>query len=293
MITVLSLTFIFPFATYSTSNVFSKKDIADFYADSTFEKADSLFKNGNLEVAAMEYERVIFFNYDFNLSKQALYKKSLCLKELHKYNQAIECLEKIGISPFDSSLTHNSLHELSLLYYLVEDYNNSLLKLSITNDLYGLSKEEKFIKALNLNELHKFDSAKETLIEIAKEEKNDSLSQEMILNINRLYTKKNISKIKNSKKLFWISFIPGLGIAYAGKPLEGFSNFLINSAALTFGVVAIINGYYISGYFGGGILIEKFYFGGRRRAEYLLQKNNYEIVNNLNKSIINEIPENS
>ncbi len=114
------------------------------------------------------------------------------------------------------------------------------------------------------------------------EEIPENIRQNITESATKLYSKKNIPKLKNEMFQFWISFIPGTGIMYAGKPLEGAVNFLLNATCLSLGVLGIINGYYITGYFGGSLVMEKFYFGGRRRGEYLLEKHNKQKAQQFN-----------
>ena len=86
---------------------------------------------------------------------------------------------------------------------------------------------------------------------------------------------KNIPDLKSKDEVYLLSFIPGMGIFYAGNKIEGIFNFSLNALPLAFGVSQILNGFYFTGYFGSTIILQKFYFGGRNRAKYLVNKYNF------------------
>ena len=130
---------------------------------------------------------------------------------------------------------------------------------------------------INKNYLNEWESASNLFKEISV---NKQLDKTTVDSIRTIYSK--FPKLKKQKAAYLWSFIPGMGIVYAGKTFEGILNFSLNALPLYLGVHQVVNKFYYTGYFGGAILIEKFYFGGRKRAKYLVKKYNYNVSFNYN-----------
>lgn len=178
--------------------------------------------------------------------------------------------------------------EKALCYYLNGNFTLAefeIRQLKEQQNAHYAAKHD-ILLALSLNQQLKWDDAKGVLSGIiAKSAFSNPQKDSLALALEELYTKENRPKLKKENTLFWISFVPGAGIAYAGKPLEGAFNFTLNATALGLGVLGILNGYYITGYAGGAIMLEKFYFGGRRRGEYLLKQTNYNRTRKFNQKV--------
>ena len=222
------------------------------------------------------------------LKNQALIQKAQSLKQLKQYAEAITSLQRIPLFFLNDS-TRSVVHfEKALCYYLNGDFTLTefeLRQLKEQQNAHYAAKHD-ILLALSLNEQLKWDDAKDILRStITKSNFSNSQKDSLALALEELYTQANRPKLKKENTLFWISFIPGAGIAYAGKPLEGAFNFTLNATALGLGVLGIFNGYYITGYAGGAIILEKFYFGGRRRGEYLLKQTNYNRTRKFNQKV--------
>lgn len=210
---------------------------------------------------------------------------------LGEIGESLQTLDRIHLHGINDSLRYEILYQKILCSYLTGNFTQTDSYIIQAEPIGGKLSERleiqlSALKILSLNEQFKWDLARDELMNVAKH--NDFLNsdnQDFFNNLISLYSKDSIPKMKSENILFWVSFIPGGGIIYAGKPLEGAFNFLLNTSALSFGLYQIYYGYYFTGYFGGAILLEKFYFGGRKRAEFLLEKRNTEKAAEFNKRI--------
>ena len=103
--------------------------------------------------------------------------------------------------------------------------------------------------------------------------------------IDSIYSKKNLPVFKTENRLKYYSLIPGLGQVYCGYFKEGAFNFFLNAIALAAGGYEIYSHLYITGYCVAAIPINKFYFGSKKRAEFLLKKQNYQEIISFNEKV--------
>lgn len=221
-----------------------------------------------------------------------LLKKTECYKQLGENNLAFETIDRIPLFGLTDSIRFEILFQKALCAYLSEQFtlaNSYLIQIQsislvkIKNNFLKVN----FLQILVFNEQRNWTASKEILISIKDSLNNIEHYDILVSN----YSKKNIPKMRNKETQFWISFLPGAGIAYAGKPIEGIFNFTINAAALAFGVYQVYYKYYLTGYFGSTFLLQKFYMGGRKRGEFLLEKRNYLKAKDFNEKIKNELVE--
>lgn len=244
--------------------------------------ADSLFTLSQFRAASLEYERIIAYSSDQVEINEARYKKSLCYKQLHKFDKAQVELLKISYWNTSESLATKYRYETALCSYLSGNFTEALFQMSLLEQQSGNSIAPStktsvlLLKALSYNELMQWDKAYETacayIDNVCKNPMADSIKQVLA----KQFSKRNLPKIRSEKKANVLKMIPGLGQAYAGNILEGTANFTLNLAFLSFGVYQIYYGFYITGYFVGAIGLNKVYFGGHARTTYLIHRNNYK-----------------
>ena len=244
---------------------------------SDIDYADSLYNTGNYFEAAIEYERTFYYSKDVQIKNQSLYRKALCYKRLGNYQESFRSLERIsyfGVSPEKRDLYQ---YESALMAYLVDEYvkcNKYLVLLSSAELDSAMQVNIFLLGALNSVMIKDFDQSRNYS---KKYISSVNFGNELdTVRLSVLFSKKNLPKLKNEKTLFWVGLVPGFGQIYAGKPGEGITNSLMNAAVFTFGVYQMINGFYFTGYFVGALSINKLYFGGRSRAEYILKVRNQE-----------------
>lgn len=255
---------------------------------------DSLLSAGEHKEAYMEFEYIIFNNTDIEVQNKALVGKAEALKRLGEYAKAQITLERFNYMFADDSLHFYVRMQTALCAYLASNFRDAESQL-LQMDFY-LNNEEYSIRSyllriLVLNELQEYDKARET----AETYCNYLISQELCdeefkASILNLYSKKNIPRMKKVNKAVLLStFVPGLGQLYAGYPLEAMLSSFFTLGSISLAGFAFYNKYWISGYFAGLGLFQKFYFGGQNRVEFLVEKKNYVKHKKFNERIKNSL----
>jgi hypothetical protein len=242
---------------------------------------DSLFASGNYKLASLEYERLISIATEAKELNELRYKRAKCFKLLGEYTKAQVEFSKISYWALSDTLSPVYHYESALCDYLAGSFSNAVYQADQIDTSRLIDNDTKanirLIKILSYNELTQWDKAKtEALLynrTIHPKRLADSLENILV----SYYEPKNLPRLKTEKKANFYRMMPGLGQAYAGKPLEGAVNFTLNLAFLSFGAYQIIEGYYLTGYFVGAIGLNKVYFGGHARTAILLAKYNYKV----------------
>lgn len=71
---------------------------------------------------------------------------------------------------------------------------------------------------------------------------------------------REVPKEKKETTALWLSLIPGLGQCYLGKPGDGLVSVGLTAASAAFLVWQCLDGCWITGLLGGGLLLKEFYF---------------------------------
>jgi hypothetical protein len=241
-------------------------------------KGDSLFQRGQYMQARVEFERQLF---EGNVnSNELILKKVYCFKAEKKFDEAYATLQRADFFQGNDSLKFKLYYESVLNAYLAGKYDLSLNKIKemqyylphATHPMiYG-------IEILNLNHHHKLSEAKEKFDEFKK--------RYNITDHFNIYERKKFKKLKDPERAESIShFLPGVGQAYAGYPVRGFTSGLIQTGLLGFTAVSFLNGYYFSGAFTGMGLFSMFNNGGARHAQYLAEKKNDQLIDQLDEEV--------
>ncbi|MEI6574687.1 MAG: hypothetical protein WCO63_00750 [Bacteroidota bacterium] len=259
-------------------------------AEDAQRKADSLYRAGAYYEASLEYERSYFLASDPAQRCLALLEKAECLKQIGEYSKAAARLREVPHFGVSDSLFSRLAYQIALCDYLAGDFQAARAALT-ENDLSFINKGDSqnacLLKVLIWNELHQYDSAQLTAIQYVRNTiSNAEEAAKYETSLNYLYKPRRIPKIRNAESAVWMSrFIPGLGQTWLGYPGEGSISFLLNASALGLGIYGIISGYPITGYFLGASFLQKFYFGGLNRTEYLAGRRNYAVTKAFNDSV--------
>lgn len=254
---------------------------APFISKAQFAKADSLFKNGVHDQAALEYERVIFLSQDPDVVNLALYKKGLCLKEQKKHIEAYHTLNRANLFLEQDSINFNIRYEIALNAYLANDYPTALSQLAQIEYFFKDNGYNKvlFLHILVLNELMRWDEAKVKYEQLEQIYDVGTSSEEAYAFLDKL-------KLKNPDKAENLSyFLPGVGQMYAGYFFKGLVSGFLQALCVAYGAYGIYEGYFFSGGVAGIGLFWAFYSGGARHAKYLAQKKNEDTKNDHNTRI--------
>ena len=242
-------------------------------------KADSLFNAGDFLRARVEYERLLF-HQPIGLSNHLILQKSYCLKAEGKYEEAYNTLQRADFFQGNDTLKLNLYYESALNAYLAAKYDLALNKAQ-ESQYYLQNLNQPFVELIEiliLNQQHKLTDA---------EKKYKSFCAKFgIVNEPNIYQTKKFRKLKNPVRAESIShFLPGIGQWYAGYMGRGITSGTIQAGLLLFTAYSFLNGYYFSGAFTGMGLFYMFNNGGARHAQYLAEKKNDELVNQLNQEI--------
>lgn len=244
----------------------------------SFAFADSLFEAGDYELAAVEYERCVYQSESRQATHEALKRRAESYKRLGRYDKAGDALERCAES-------YGEFLQLALCRYLAGSYSSAafaadrceMLCDSVGEDIY-------LIKLLALNEQGLYDSARVVADSLVA--KHMAATGEDISSlIDSIYACK--PHLKSEKLAWYLSFVPGLGHAYAGEYGLGAVALLMNAAALGFGVWQVFEGCYLTAWLGGAGLLSTTYPGAMRSAEHCVKKYNYEHTTTFNRSIKN------
>ncbi len=258
---------------------------------SAFDKADSLYIARDFAYAALEYERVIFRGTTSDVINTALFRRVKCFKQLQQFGKASDELLRVKLYMLNPVQAVDYYYEKILCYYLNGSFNEAQ---GAINEMYLNVPDSAacdftlILQVLTYNELRQWDKAKQVALQYAQTfppQQKDSIEAE----INQLYAKKNLPKLKKEKVSKVLAFVPGLAHIYAGYWAEGSVSLLLNSAVLAFGIYEVWNGYYFTGYLLGAGILSATYFGGFNRSSYLLHKRNYEVTHSFNNHVKEEL----
>lgn len=243
------------------------------FGQSLAAKADSLFDVAEFELASIGYHEAIFL--ENNADKRATYllKRIDALKQLKQFNIAATEAEQF-VFPVNAELGFALKYEAALNYFLTGEYILSLLQIQWIEKLYPQFYSDKkvlkikalcYLRDLNTSELSEFIQSNEV--------KNIYGTKDLQGWLIRFENR----KVKNTKTAEWFSsFVPGWGQVYAGYFWQGTASFLLNATALGFMGYNFWLTNYITTFTVGSGLLQQFYFGGRRRTAYLVDKRNFE-----------------
>lgn len=254
-----------------------------------FRHADSLFDANAYRLAALEYDRAGFITENPVIKAHALVRKAESLKRLRDYEGALMALSRINLEELSDTLTYTISYESALLNYLLSNFNEAELTLSQFMQTVAdtsLSRNVLPLYALILNEQVKWQEANLKLEAFIREMPVNQVKKDSLNQLRQtLYESKKYPKLKSVKKAQTLAYIPGLGQMYAGYPGEGILNIAFQAGSIAFGGYSFINQYYLTTFLVGLPLFQKFYFGGRRRVKYLVEKKNYEMVSSYNRKL--------
>lgn len=256
-------------------------------------QADSLFNASVFEAAALEYEKCVFFNNNDSIKEYAIVKRAYCFKKNGNYNEAYKNFNRLNIESFTDSLKCIYNYEMGLMLYLGNYFNDAdkvlqrNFNLNLNNNDY---KNSIVLHILVLNELNRYNEAKNKLVLYANNYATAETKDSLLLIASTDYTKENYPKLKSLNKARKLSkFLPGAGLFYVGKPGRALGNigFLLGSAAYT--GLNVYFGNYITSATAGFHLMRLFYTGGVNQLNDLVPLINYKRSRAFNDQVKNKI----
>ncbi len=255
--------------------------------------ADSLFNTQVFETAALEYEKCIFFNNNDSVRDYAIKQRAYCFKSIGNYYEAYKNFNRLNIEKYNDSLKCYYNYEMGLMLYLENYFLDADKVLQRNFNLNVSSQEYKnsiVLHVLVLNELNKYNEAKNKLVLFANNYATTSVKDSILFIANNYYTKNNYPKLKSLNKARKLSkFLPGSGLFYIGKPGRALGNigFLLGSAAYT--GLNIYFGNYLTSATAGFHLMRLFYTGGVNQLNDLVPLINYKRSRAFNDKVKNKL----
>lgn len=249
--------------------------------DST--RAFSLFARGEFFKASVEFERIVFYETDNNKIAWYRYVKALCYKEMNETDKALNELETINLFTSPDSLFINVKYEQALCNYLIGNIPQALwnfdeIHMRFPDTLQTINVLPLQILCLNADRQWTNALACWNYLldhSAISEPDRSSIHKE----IDLMYSRKDLPRYRKPERAEnWSRFIPGSGQMYCGAVGEGSVNLLIHLSLLGFAGWEFYSHCWITGYFVGLGLFNKFYHGGMHRAYLLaMQKNSVQI----------------
>ncbi len=235
------------------------------------QKANDLFAERKFFEASIEYERAIYNQPETEILRIARLKKALCYRQLSRYNDALDALNRINLFNVHDTLVTKVLYEKAFNLYLNQQPQEALWnieRMQAEKMPAGQYRTILPLKIIILNYNREWQEATQTFSEwILSLPLTDSKKQQWVDSMAILYEEENLPKNYSEETASNLSrFIPGTGQWYAGHFWEGAASFLINASVLGFGVHQIWYGYYFTGYVAGLGIFYRTYFGGMERA---------------------------
>lgn len=253
--------------------------------------ADSLFSAGDYFEASVYYQKLDFFLTSEHGKIQAKLSAAHANKILKQYDNAISILNTISLNDIHDSLIYQVKYQCALINYLKNDFLQVEVYLNQLNYLVSDSNytsKSLMLQALNLNEQYKWEEAKGKLLILNyRLHKNDSILYNRVRKeIDGMYAINLLPKLKSaSKAIKMSSIIPGLGQCYSKNYGEGIASFISVTSSVGIMAAGILFQFYFTGIATGNMLLGKFYLGGIKRSEFLVEKYNYTTAKSFNQGL--------
>lgn len=249
--------------------------------------------NENFYAASLLYEKLAFVSQSPVTKINARILSAECLKKIHRYDEAIDILNKIILFEQPDSVIFKVKYELALLNYLANDFTIADAHLK---EMYLLIKDSTFhyrvywLHAFILNEMYNWTEAKKKLDDYNNYINKENPQQYSLFQkkIDSLYSL--TPKLKNPDKAVKLSvFLPGAGQIYCKNYSEGLLSMASIGIITATSIVLILNKYYVIPLLLGSALLSKFHSGGIIRAEFLAKKYNYIHTRQYNSTIKKQV----
>ncbi len=260
--------------------------------NNVFAEADKLYAKQKYFEAAIECERIIYNSNNNETIANSLLRKAVCYKQMLQFDKASQTLDRVNFFMLPDSLHFQIRYENALNSYLYGSFEyaeHQLKQLQYFIHDTNLTNKAILLNVLIQNELKNWDKAKDLSIKHIKYHVPDNTVRDSLIRlITDIYNKKSQPKIKSPQKGKILStFLPGLGQIYAGYPAEGIFNTSLHLIFIGVAGVSVYYKYYLTGYFGGLGLLQKFYYGGIKRTDFLVRKKNHLKIRKYNDNIKN------
>ncbi len=197
---------------------------------------------------ALQWEREVYGSGDPSSVHSALRSKAACYEEASCFEEALRTLDRIRL--YLLSPEEQSEVLLSKARYCINT-GDSGAALGYLEES-GRAGDYPDIYSVLLASSWRFSESREKALEFAGE---DEIRREAVVNIF-----KKAPRPRKEGTATFLSFFPPAGQIYLGEPLRGIGSMIMNAGAAGFTVVELVNGNWITGILGGGVLLNETFF---------------------------------
>lgn len=193
----------------------------------------------------MEWERAVWSADSPQKAHAALLAKAACLGEAGQPEEALETLERIRLYLLEGPQRQEVLLAKAGYAEAAGAYDTALSLLEES----GTAAQVPARYAVLLARAGRYDDARAAALHCPDTSPAD---------IDRLFRQAPADKKETTA--MWLSFFPGLGQCYLGNPGEGLLSLGLSAASAAFTLWQCLDGCWITGLLGGGLLLKTFYF---------------------------------
>ena len=197
---------------------------------------------------ALQWEKEVYGSGDPSSVHSALRSKAACYEEASCFEDALRTLDRIRLYLLSPEEQSEVLLSKARCCINTGDAGAALGYLEES----GRADDYPDIYSVLLASSWRFSESREKALEFAGE---DEIRREAVVNIF-----KKAPRPRKEGTATFLSFFPPAGQIYLGEPLRGIGSMLLNAGAAGFTVVELVNGNWITGILGGGVLLNETFF---------------------------------
>lgn len=198
---------------------------------------------------ALRWERVVYRSNDPDTLFRALQAKAICYAEASLYSEALRTMERVKMYLLDPDEAWEVLVMKAFYAKLSGDPGAALGYLEESGDAGSYPE----LYSVLLAGAWRFDESLEQALSVASTEEEAAAIRELFRKAPRLR--------KENTAAAW-SFLPPGGQIYLGKPAAGLLSMALNAGAAALTAYELIQGDWVTGLLGGGLLLNETFFKG-------------------------------
>ena len=189
-------------------------------------------------------ERIVFESDDPAAVNAALAEKAACYEEAGRYGEALSTLERIRLYQLSGTDRQTILLAKARCCYALGDWAPALGHLEES----GQAEDHPALYAVLLAHNGRYGESEQQALQGC----SDAAA------VRALFRK--APRERKESTAAWLSFLPPLGQLYLGEPGRGAGMFLLSAGSAAFTVWQCLDGCWVTGLLGGGLLLRETYF---------------------------------
>ena len=215
----------------------------------TFSAKGQDTRDSTLPETVLRWERIAFSAEDPVVANDALVSKASCYMDAGMYGEALQTLERVKMYFLDQDKAAEVLYLKAVCSCRTGDYGQALGFLEES----GRAESDPALYSLLLARCRRFKDSENQALKLAVSDAGRE-------RVRQLFAK--TPKLKKEGTAATLSFFPPAGQIYTGRPAEGILSLVLNSGAAGFTVLELIDGGWVTGLLGGGLLLNETFMKG-------------------------------